>query len=157
MSEETQARYTARCAAIAMAEGIEAHFPYALWTRGIKPYYSEDHFSLMQEGYEPKPAFSAYMAFINRRPAGSVQTPGEWHDEARRNYYPQWTMPDGTKAGMVWCVGDGMRRKIRFSGGKPIFRNLYGRRIPVPELEVGVFDVPVGESPVYFEGAELEK
>ena len=140
-----------------MAEGVEAHFPYALHTRGIDPYYSEDHFSLTQEGYEPKPAFSAYMAFINRRPEGSVQTPAAWHDKARRYYYPQWTRPDGKKAGMVWCVEGETRRALRFKGGKPVFRNLYGRRIPVLELEDGVFNVPVSESPVYFEGAEITK
>lgn len=155
LTEEMQARYTARCAAIAMAEGIEAHFPYALHTRGIDPYYSEDHYSLLQEGYEPKPAFSAYMAFINRRPVGSVQTPGEWHDKERRHYYPQWTRPDGKKAGMVWCVGSPSRRIIKFKGDKPVFRNLYGRRIPVLELEDNAFSVSVSESPVYFEGAEI--
>ena len=157
LSEETQARYTARCVAIAMAEGIEAHFPYALHTKGIDPYYSEHHFSLTQEGYEPKPAFSAYMAFINRRPVGSVQTPGAWHDEERSFYYPQWTRPDGKKAGMVWCVEGEMRRAMKFDGGKPIFRNVYGRRIPVLELEDNVFNVPVSESPVYFEGAKMVK
>ena len=157
LSEETQARYTARCAAIAMAEGVEAHFPYALHTRGIDPYYSEDHFSLTQEGYEPKPAFSAYMAFINQRPEGSVQTPAAWHDKARRYYYPQWTRPDGKKAGMIWCVEGETRRALRFKGGRPVFRNLYGRRIPVLEMEDNVFNVPISESPVYFEGAEITK
>lgn len=155
LSEETQARYTARCAAIAMAEGVEAHFPYALWTKGEDPYYSEHHFSLLQENYAPKPAFSAYMTFITQRPAGSVQTPGEWHDEARQFYFPQWTRPDGKKAGMLWSVKGEARRALKFSGGRPIFRNLYGRRIPVLELDDNVFNVPVSESPVYFEGAEL--
>ena len=155
LSEETQARYTARCAAIAMAEGVEAHFPYALWTKGEDPYYSEHHFSLLQENYAPKPAFSAYMTFITQRPAGSVQTPGEWHDEARQFYFPQWTRPDGKKSGMVWRVEGEARRALKFKGGRPVFRNLYGRRIPVLELEGGVFNVPVSESPVYFEGAEL--
>lgn len=157
ISEETQARYTARCAAIAMAEGIEAHFPYALHTKGVDPCYSEHHFSLTQEGYEPKPAFSAYMAFINRRPSGSVQKPGIWHDEKRCIYYPQWTRPDGKKGGMIWCVEGESRRAVRFKGGRPVFRNLYGRRIPVLELEENIFNVPVSESPVYFEGAEIMK
>ena len=155
LSEETQARYTARCAAIAMAEGVEAHFPYALWTKGEDPYYSEHHFSLLQENYAPKPAFSAYMTFITQRPAGSVQAPGEWHDEARQFYFPQWTRPDGKKAGMLWSVKGEARRAVRFKDGRPVFRNLYGRRIPVLELEDGVFNVPVSESPVYFEGAEM--
>ena len=154
LSEETQARYTARCAAIAMAEGIEGHFPYALWTHGTDPFYSEHHFSLLQENYAPKPAFSAYMTFIMQRPAESVQTPGEWHDQVRQCYYPQWTRPDGKKAGMVWRAEGESRRVIKFKGGKPVFRNLYGRRIPVLELEDNVYNVPISESPVYFEGAE---
>ena len=157
LSEETQARYTARCVAIAMAEGIEAHFPYALWNVGRDPYYSEHHFSLLQSNYAPKPAFSAYMTFIQQRPVGSVQTPGAWHDGARRDYFPQWTRPNGQKAGMVWCVEGAARRPLRFKGGKPTFRNLYGRIIPVMDLGDGVFNVPVSESPVYFEGAELEE
>ncbi len=113
-----------------------------------------DHMVLQRDKPVPvcgggAPGESVAVAF-----AGSVQTPGEWHDKARRYYYPQWTLPDGTKAGMVWCVGNGMRRPIRFSGGKPVFRNLYGRRISVLELEDNVFNIPISESPVYFEGAE---
>lgn len=157
LSEEMQARYTARCAAIAMAEGVEAHFPYALWTEGKDPYYSEHHFSLLQSNYAPKPSFSAYMTFISQRPAGSVQTPEAWHDRRRHYYYPQWTRPDGKKAGMVWCVEGEARRPLRFKGGNPTFRNLYGRIIPVLDLGDGRFNVPVSESPVYFEGAELTK
>lgn len=157
LTEEAQARYTARCVAIAMAEGIEAHFPYALWTPGTDPYYSEHHFSLLQQNYAPKPAFSAYMTFITQRPAGSRQTPGAWHDKARLRYYPQWTRPDGTKAGMIWRAEGEERRPLKFKGGRPVFRNLYGRIVPMLELGAGVFNVAVTESPVYFEGAELTK
>ena len=156
LSEEVQARYTARCAAIAMAEGVEAHFPYALHTRGLDYYYTEDHFGLTQENYEPKPAFSAYMAFINCRPSGSVQKQVSWHNKNRSYYYPQWTCPNGKDAGVIWCTVGETHRVIKFKGGKPIFRNLYGRRIPVLEVEDNVFNVPIGESPVYFEGAEID-
>ena len=153
--EENQARYTARGLAIAFAEGVEAYFTYNLRASEEDPYYSEHHFGLMHANFVPKPAFSAYAAFTRERPAGSVNVSGPWHDEARRLFFPRWTRPDGAKGGMVWQLGETEPRTLRFVGGKPVFRNMYGRKIAVRQEGKDAYSIPVGESPVYYSGAEL--
>ncbi|MGN0847275.1 MAG: hypothetical protein ACI4RA_07820 [Kiritimatiellia bacterium] len=154
-NEENQARFTARALAIAFAEGVEAYLTYNLRSFEDDPFYSEHHFGLMHADFQPKPAYSAYAAFTRERPAGSVQGTALWHDAARELYFPRWTRPDGVKAGMVWSpVANGARR-LRFVGGRPTFRNMYGRKIALREVEPGVFSVPVSGSPIYFSGAEL--
>ena len=154
-SEENQARYTARGLAIAFAEGVEAYFTYNLRSFEDDPYYSEHHFGLMHADFEPKPAYSAYAAFTRERPAGSVNAPGAWHDAGRRFFFPRWTRPNGVKGGMLWKLGEDEKRALRFTGGKPVFRNLYGRKIAVREEAKDVYAVRIGEAPVYYSGAEL--
>ncbi len=156
-SEENQARYTARGLGIGFAEGVEAYFTYNLRSFEDDPFYSEHHFGLMHADFQPKPAYAAYAAFTRERPAGSVQVKGVWHNKRRDFYYPQWTRPNGVKAGMMWVAhaeAEGMRT-LRFTGGTPVFRNMYGRKIALQEVEKGVFNVPVTESPLYFSGAHL--
>ncbi len=154
-NEENQARFTARGLAIAFAEGVEAYFTYNLRSFEEDPYYSEHHFGLMHADFQPKPAYSAYAAFTRERPEGSVQKGGVWHDADRTFYFPQWTRPDGTKVGMLWTPGKGFVRQLRFTGGTPTFRNMYGRKIALREIEKGVFNAMVSGSPIYFSGAEL--
>lgn len=154
-SEENQAKFTTRGLAIAFAEGVEAYFPYNLRSFEEDPYYSEHHFGLMHADFTPKPAYAAYGAFTRMRPAGSLQRPGAWHDKDRRFFHPQWTRPDGKKAGLVWRLGAAESRKLKFTGGKPTFYNYAGRKIGVRDVGDGVYSVPVSDSPVYFVGAEL--
>ena len=154
-NEENQAKFTTRGLAIAFAEGIEAYFPYNLRSFEEDPYYSEHHFGLMHADFTPKPAYASYGAFTRMRPAGSVQKSGAWHDKDRRFFHPQWTRPDGKKAGLVWRLGAAESRKLKFLGGKPTFYNYAGRKIGVRDVGDGVYSVLVTDSPVYFVGAEL--
>lgn len=171
--EANQARYLARAMAIAFAEGVERYFWYEF--RGVEedPAYSEHHFGLTHANMTPKPAFGAYRNFVLARPAGSVQAPGPWHDEARTFYFPQWTRPDGTPAGVVWKTGPTEKRELRFAaasddagavagsggaGGPPVkmvFRDHAGRLLAPPRVAPGVYSVSVGENPVYFEGGSF--
>ena len=75
-------------------------------------------------------------------------------------FFPQWTRPDGTKAGIVWKTGATERRALRFedasaSAPRVRFRSHTGR-IVVPARDAsGAYLLPVGEDPVYFEGGAL--
>lgn len=153
--EMNQARFTARALGIAFAEGVEAYFTYNLRAREDDPDYSEDHFGLMHADFQPKPAYGAYMQFTRARPAGSVNRDGVWHDRGRGFYHPQWTRPDGTKAGMLWKTGDAVRREISFTGGTPKFQNMFGMKIAPRETAPGRYLLEVSGSPVYFSGVEL--
>lgn len=152
-TEENQARFTARALGISFAEGVEAYFAYNLRSFEVDPFYSEHHFGLMHADFTPKPAYAAYRAFVRARPVGSRQSTAAWRDSARSLYYPQWTRPDGVRAGMVWTPGAPRHLRMRFVGGTPTFRNLYGRKIAVRELGGGVWLVPVSVAPIYFSGA----
>ena len=182
-NEVNQARYLTRAMAIAFAEGVERYFWYEYRAPEEDPTYSEDHFGITHANMTPKPAWGAYRNFVLARPAGSVQSPEPWHDEARTLFFPQWTRPDGTPAGIVWKAGATERMALRFPGGaggstaKVKFRDYTGRtvvparlgRAPLREGGGGeapggstaadaiqAYLVPIGESPVYFEGAALE-
>ena len=161
-SEDNQARYLARAMAISFAEGVEQYFWYEFRGREIDPHYSEHHFGLTHPNFTPKPAWGTYRNFILARPAGSVQTPGAWHDENRSFFFPQWTRPDGTKAGILWKTGEPERRELRFgtenANGKPAdisFRDFTGRTLKPVRSDSGTYIVPLSRSPIFFEGGAL--
>ncbi len=116
--EAGQARYLVRAMAIAFAEGVERYFWYEFRSVEEDPTYSEDHFGLTHADMAPKPAFDAYRTFVTMRPSGSVQMPGAWHDESRTFFFPQWTRPDGTVAGVLWKTGATETRELRFAGAR---------------------------------------
>ncbi len=179
-SEDNQARYLARAMAIAFAKGVEQYFWYEFRGREIDPHYSEHHFGLTHSNFTPKPAWGAYRNFILARPAGSVQTLGAWHDEKRSFFFPQWTRPDGTKAGILWKTGEPERRELRFetitggaasrraddlarpeaappTGAPPVisFRDFTGRTLKPVRSDSGTYVVPLSGSPIFFEGGAL--
>ena len=158
-SEDNQARYLARAMAIAFAEGVEQYFWYEFRGREIDPHYSEHHFGLTHQNFTPKPAWGTYRNFILARPAGSVQTPGPWHDEKREFFFPQWTRPDGAKAGILWKTGKPEKREMRFEAGSARsspadirFRDFTGRTIKPLRTALGTYLVPLSENPVFFDG-----
>ena len=175
--ETAQARYLVRSLAISMAEGIDGYYWYEFRAEENDPFYSEHHFGITHHNLTPKPAWGAYKNFTLARPAGSVQTPGPWRDGKSAIYYPQWTRPDGVKAGVIWKPGATERRSLRFDGADIRFRDYTGRTMkPVrlsdttaplregggPEGTGGstagassTYVVPLGESPVFFDGGAL--
>jgi hypothetical protein len=160
--EADQARYLTRAMAIAFAKGVERYFWYEFRSVEEDPHYSEDHFGLTHADMTPKPAFDAYRAFVAMRPAGSVQSSGPWHDEKRALFFPQWTRPDGVKAGVIWKTGATEKRELRFASGgagtppaKITFRDYLGRPFLPERTNNGAYMVSVGENPVLFEGGEL--
>ena len=170
-NEENQARYLARAMAIAFAEGVERYFCYEYRAPEEDPTYSEDHFGITHANMTPKPAWGAYRNFVLARPVESLQYHGLWHDEARTFFYPQWTRPDGTQAGILWKTGATERMALRFSISKHpgreapnfqtsklpsiSFRDYTGRPVVPARDADGAYLVPVGESPIYFEGGAL--
>ena len=91
------------------------------------------------------------------RPVGSVQTAGPWHDEKREFFFPQWTRPDGVKAGILWKTGAAEKRTLRFDGGKISFRDYTGRTLKPVSTVPGEYLVPLSGDPIYFEGGALRK
>ncbi len=117
VGEDGQARYLVCSMAIAFAEGVEQYFWYEFRSPEKDPFYSEHHFGLTHSNFTPKPAWGAYRNFVLARPAGSVQSPGEWHDAKGEFFFPQWTRPDGTSAGVLWTTGPAEKRVLRFVSG----------------------------------------
>ena len=154
--EENQARYLVRSFAMALAMGVDAYFWYEFRAEEKDPFYSEHHFGLTHGDFAPKPAYGAYRNFVLARPEGSVQVPGPWHDGKREFFFPQWTRPDGVKAGVVWKTGATERRTLRFDADRIRFRDYAGRDVKTLKTGVGEYTVPVGESPVFFAGGELK-
>lgn len=160
VGEDGQARYLARSMAIAFAEGVEQYFWYEFRSPEKDPFFGEHHFGLTHSNFTPKPAWGAYLNFTLARPAGSVQTPGPWHDEKRDFFFPQWTRPDGVKAGALWTTGPAQKRALRFasSGGRPAevtFRDRSGRLRKPVSMAPGGYLVPVSGDLIYYEGGEL--
>lgn len=156
-NEYNQALYMARSLGISFAEGVEAFFAYNLRAKEDDPGYSEDHFGLMHADFQPKPAYSAYTQFTRLRPPGSVNLDEAWHNEERTFYYPQWKLPDGKFAGMIWKTGDLETREVAFEGGTPSFTDVFGRRMRPHSLGGGTYILRISGSPIYFKGARLVK
>ena len=153
--EDGQARYLARAMAIAFAEGVDQYFWYEFRSRETDPQYSEHHFGLTHRNFTPKPAWGVYRNFVLARPEGSVQTPGAWHAEDRTFFFPQWTRPDGTKAGILWKTGPSEKRGLAFDSADVRFRDHTGRLVRPIAAGSGRYTLEIGENPVFFEGGAL--
>ncbi|MBR1836996.1 MAG: hypothetical protein IJ783_06870 [Kiritimatiellae bacterium] len=175
--EDGQARYLPRAMAIAFAEGADQYFWYEFRGREIDPLYSEHHFGLTHKDFSPKPARDAYSAFAAMRPAGSGQSADPWHDDARMAFFPQWTRPDGTYAGMLWKIGEPRSVKLHFRedadavadgedsaeetspprGGIRFF-DLFGEPLTPDSADADActFGLEIRETPVYFKGGVLD-
>lgn len=152
--EARQAKMMARSLGISFAEGVQTFLWYEMTQPDSNPYDPESYFGILHANFAPKPAYTAYMTFIDRRPVGSVQLPNAWHDQDRLNYYPQWKLPDGRIGGMVWKVGKAEMRPLRFTTDKIEFVDLFGARVR-PVRQGDAWLVPVSDSPIYFRGGAL--
>ena len=156
-SERQQALYLARSILVALAESVEKFYAYELRATESDPYYSERHFGIVHRNLSPKPAYSAYATLTDRRPAGSVQTPGLWRDESQKLYFPQWTRPDGTAAGAVWTTGESRKLELEFDADAVTFMDAFG--LPLPPRRTGPkrFALDLSDAPIYFTGANIAK
>lgn len=155
-SDETaQARYLTRSLAISLAEGVESYFWYEMRSPEADPTFSEDHFGIMHANLTPKPGWGAYRNFILQRPVGSRQMSGAWHDEGHTIFYPQWTRPDGTRAGVLWRTGPPVRLVCAFDSDGMAFADYAGKAMKPLPTGNGSYALPVGESPLFFSGGHL--
>ena len=92
--------------------------------------------------FAPREAYHAFRAFIDMRPAGSVNAIGAWRSADDDLYHPQWTRPDGRVAGSVWSVS-GRGRPPSFAQGAAEYRDWLGRRI-------SSLPSPLPDTPVYY-------
>jgi hypothetical protein len=155
VGEDGQARYLVRSMAISFALGIEQYFWYEFRSPEKDPFYSEHHYGLTHKNFTPKLAWGAYRNFVLARPDGSVQNRCRWHDKKSGFYFPQWTRPDGTKAGVLWSTGSSGKRTLRFKGGEIRFRSCLGLELKPIRTNDGGYLVPVSGDPIYFEGGEI--
>ena len=154
-SERQQALYLVRSILISLAVGVERFYAYELRATESDPYYSESHFGIVHRNLSPKPAYSAYATLTDRRPAGSVNLPRTWRDEAQKLYFPQWTRPDGTAAGAIWTTGAKTTMELSFDGDGVSFMDAFGLPLPPRRTAARRFLVEVADSPLYFTGANL--
>lgn len=154
VTEELQAMYLLKTIAICFAEGASRFFWYDLHAREINSSYSEHNFGICHKDYSPKPAMNAYKTFVARRPAGSVQLDGKWHNNARTCYWPQWRKPDGTIAGMLWKTGPSAAVPLRFDTDDVRFFDMEGNEFEATKTTEG-YKVKVGLLPIFFDGGKL--
>ena len=151
-----QADFIPRALGIAFAEGVEAFFVYELRQKELRPDDPESYFGIVRGNFTPGPAYGAYAAFIANRPAGSVQLGARWKSDDGRDFFPQWTLPDGTPGGMFWTLDGPSVRTLRFCGGGDIvFTDASGTRL-WPKRDGNGYCVSVLRSPVYFQGGRLQ-
>ena len=155
VGEEGQARYLVRSMALAFGEGIEQYFWYEFRSPEKDPFYSEHHYGLTHKNFTPKLAWGAFRNFVLARPDGSVQTPGKWRDEKGAFHFPQWTRPDGVKAGVLWTCGDSGKRTLRFDGDGIRFRSHMGLELKPVRKAKGEYLVYISGDPIYFEGGRI--
>ena len=152
VSDDCQARYLVRGLAISLAEGVEAYYWYEFRDDRVgegSPY------GLVHGRFAPRPAFGAYMNFIQQRPVGSVRSAAKWHDAGRQFYFPQWTRPDGTKAGLLWRKKGHEKRLLKFDADGIQFVDYTGFRVNARRVAPRTYEVFVDESPLFFSGGAL--
>ncbi len=81
--------------------------------------------------------------------------PAQWHDDARKFFFPQWTRPDGTAAGAVWTTGDKRTLELAFDSDDVTFMDVFGLPLPMRRIAPNRFAVEISDAPVYFAGGKL--
>ena len=154
-SNDRQAKMVALALGIAFAEGIENFFWYEFRQPDHDPYDPESYFGMVHDNFAPKPAYGAYMTFVDARPVGSVQKAATWRSADGTVYFPQWTRPDKRKAGMIWTTKAPHERKLTFTAPNVTFLDVAGARVR-PERAGNVVTLTLSDSPIYFFGGELK-
>ncbi|MBR0503922.1 MAG: beta-galactosidase [Kiritimatiellae bacterium] len=154
-SNDRQAKMVARALGIAFAEGIENFFWYEFRQPDHDPYDPESYFGMVHDNFAPKPAYGAYMTFVDARPVGSVQKAATWRSADGTVYFPQWTRPDKRKAGMIWTTKAAHERNLTFTSPNVTFLDVAGARVR-PERAGNVVTLTLSDSPIYFFGGELK-
>ena len=111
---------------------------------------------MVHDNFAPKPAYGAYMTFVDARPVGSVQKAATWRSADGTVYFPQWTRPDKRKAGMIWTTKAAHERKLTFTSPKVTFLDVAGARVR-PERAGNAVTLTLSGSPIYFFGGELKE
>ena len=155
-TEERQAKMLARSLGIAFAEGVENFFWYEFCQPDVDQFDPESFFGIVRRNFSPKPAYGAYMTFIDVRPAGSVQKRCAWRSPDGRTYCPQWMRPDGKAAGMIWTTCAPSERKFVFTSPDMAFLDVNGSRLR-PARTGNEYSLTVSGSPVYFIGGEIKQ
>ena len=152
--EARQAKMCARALGIAFAEGVERLFWYEFRQFEKFPGSPESFYGLVRKDFSPKPALGAYRAFMDVRPAGSIQRPAKWRTADGKTFFPQWTRPDRRVAGMLWTVGVPRRREVEFSSLDMVFFDAAGAEVCL-ERKGCAYSLEITDSPLYFIGGEL--
>ena len=153
--ETRQALLITRALGISFAEGVEKYFLYEFRAPERDPWYSEEHFGMVHRNLTPKPAWGAFMNFIQHHPVGSKRLENVWHDEKRMVYWPQWTRPDGTAAGMIWTKDKVRSATLVFDKPSVKFADVWGKAIYPTKTGERSWRIELSGSPVYFEEARL--
>ena len=171
VDEARAACFLSRALGIAFADHVETFIHYELRDREHDRYNREAYFGLCRNDFTPKPAFSAYAAFLSMRPAGSTQKSDRpWHDEGRTLFFPQWRRPAdadalretdargplGADAGMAWALGGRRSMRVRFTSNAMRFFDHLGKEIWPVAAGDGAYELDVSDNPIYFVGGELE-
>lgn len=158
VTEDRQALMVARTLALSAELGVESIFFYCMRSPENDPHYSEDHFGLMHTDLSPKPAWTAYRQFVRMRPDGSVQVRGTvCLNEDGPIYASQWRCPDERHAGTIWAVSGGGEQVLEFDSDDVRLEDVFGKAVVAERVSDMCFKVTVGESPVYFSGAQLRR
>ena len=155
VSEERQAKLLARTYGVMTAKNVEKMFWYTFVLKETTEWNCQDNFSIVHEDFSPKPAFEAFKTFAAMRPAGSPQRMCAWHDADKVDYFPQWTMPDGTRAGMIWTLGFARTAEFEFDSGNVEFLDVFGKSLDVKRGQKGWL-LQLSDSPIYFRGAHIK-
>jgi len=155
-NEESQAANVVRALSISMAAGMDGCFIYALRTSEANPNFSEDHFGILHRECAAKPAYEAYKTFMRFRPNGSVNSEARWHDGDKKVFCPQWTRPDGSRAGMIWSTGEQCQINLTPDEAHLSFSDIFGKRL-YPTVTNGCSRITISGCPVYFTGRSKAK
>ena len=153
--ETRQALLIVRALGISFAEDVEKYFLYEFRAPELDPWYSEHHFGMVHRNLTPKPAWGAYMNFILQHPTGSKRFEAAWHDEKRIVYWPQWTLPDGRPAGMIWTKDRKKQVTLAFDNPNVRFVDVWGKAVYPVKAGEKAWKLEISGSPVYFQGARL--
>lgn len=158
--EYHQAIYLSRAMGMCFATGVSRIYPFELRSRERERYDRESDFGLVHGNFAPKPAFAAYVNFIDACPSGSEMEGGSWHF-TNEVYHIRWRRPvfaeeiregeaHGTNAGMIWRAhNEKMIYDLDIEAEKIRFFDAFGKVI-YPETSAKGYKLVLSETPIFY-------
>ncbi|GHT13283.1 hypothetical protein FACS1894170_09110 [Planctomycetales bacterium] len=149
-TEDDQGIFLTQSYLLSLRFGMKRYFWYEFQAPEGDNFSNQNHFGIVHQQLQPKPAYIAYSTLTGLFTDGSVMdTKTEW----KRNGFivVHWKQKDGTDVWAVWSPSGERQLAVKIGAGFQSAKNYLGETLPVKQSDA---TLPLDSGAVYLIGAK---